>query len=78
MKKIDSIQWVIVTAVLIAVNLVAAYLPARIDLTEEKRFTMTAATENILAKVEDPVFVEVLLEGEFPAGFKRPDRVWLH
>ena len=71
MKKIDSIQWVIVTAVLIAVNLVAAYLPARIDLTEEKRFTMTAATENILAKVEDPVFVEVLLEGEFPAGFKR-------
>jgi ABC-2 type transport system permease protein len=71
MKKVDIIQWVVITAVLIAVNLVAAYLPARIDLTEEKRFTMTAATEKILAKVDDPVFVEVLLEGEFPAGFKR-------
>ena len=71
MKKVDILQWGIITAILIAVNLVSSYLPARIDLTEEKRFTMTTATEKILAKVEDPVFIEVLLEGEFPAGFKR-------
>jgi len=71
MKKVDILQWIVITAILVAVNLVANYIPTRIDLTEEQRFTMTTATENILAKVEDPVFVEVLLEGEFPAGFQR-------
>lgn len=71
MKKVDLLQWVIITALLIVVNMVAGYIGTRIDLTEEQRFTMTTATENILAKVEDPVYVEVLLEGDFPAGFKR-------
>lgn len=71
MKKVDILQWLIITAILVAVNMVSSFVSARIDLTEEKRFTMTTATENILAKVEDPVFVEVLLEGEFPAGFRR-------
>jgi len=71
MKKVDLLQWLIVTAILIAVNMVAGYISTRIDLTEEKRFTMTTATETILDKVEDPVFIEVLLEGEFPAGFQR-------
>lgn len=42
-----------------------------LDLTEEKRFTLTEGTENLLESQEDIIFVRVLLEGEFPAGFKR-------
>lgn len=42
-----------------------------LDLTEEKRYTLTEGTKNLLEKQEDIIFVRVLLEGEFPAGFKR-------
>lgn len=41
------------------------------DLTEEKRFSLTEGTENLLSELEEEIYVEVLLEGEFPAGFKR-------
>lgn len=44
------------------------------DLTEEKRFTLSKPTENLLHGLDDVVYIEVLLEGEFPAGFKRLQR----
>jgi len=42
-----------------------------LDLTEEKRFTLTDATRNLLNDLDDVVYVKVLLEGDFPVGFKR-------
>ena len=42
-----------------------------LDLTEEKRFTLTKATKQLLENLDDVVYVNVLLDGEFPAGFKR-------
>ncbi len=66
-----GVQLVLATALLVLINLIATYLPGRIDLTEEQRFTLTPATERILSQVEEPVYVDVLLEGEFPAGFAR-------
>jgi ABC-2 type transport system permease protein len=41
------------------------------DLTEEKRYTLTKPTNELLEELDDVVFVRVLLDGEFPAGFKR-------
>ena len=46
----------------------------QLDLTEEKRYTLTQSTEDLLHNLDGPVFVRVLLEGEFPAGFKRLQR----
>lgn len=46
-------------------------LYAYLDMTEEKRFTLTPATADMLEQLDDVVFIRVLLEGEFPAGFKR-------
>lgn len=44
------------------------------DLTEEKRFTLTKPTQTLLNNLNEVVYVEVLLDGEFPAGFKRLQR----
>ncbi|MEZ5038232.1 MAG: Gldg family protein, partial [Saprospiraceae bacterium] len=44
------------------------------DLTEEKRFTLTKPTRTLLNNLSEVVYVEVLLDGEFPAGFKRLQR----
>ncbi len=41
------------------------------DLTEDKRFTITSSTRKLLKDLDEVVYVKVLLEGEFPAGFKR-------
>ncbi len=42
-----------------------------LDLTEDKRFTMTDPTKQLLRDLDDVVYIKVLLDGEFPAGFKR-------
>ncbi len=46
-------------------------LYAQFDLTEEKRFTLTDGSRDLLRNLDDVVFINVLLEGSFPAGFKR-------
>ena len=64
--------WLLITIVLlIAVNWLASIWHARIDLTNEKRFTLSAATKKILKNLDDVVEVKVFLKGEFPSGFKK-------
>jgi len=57
--------------ILISINVLGSFFFTSVDLTEEKRFTLTPSTKNILRSVPDVVLVRVLLEGDFPAGFKR-------
>lgn len=60
--------------ILLVVNVLATYLPVTWDLTEDKRYTLTSSTRELLDEVNEPVYVEVLLGGSFPAGFKRLQR----
>lgn len=57
--------------VILAVNMLGSRFFFRLDLTAEKRFTLTPATRQLLRELDDFVFFQVYLEGEFPAGFKR-------
>lgn len=57
--------------VLVAVNWLASLYHARVDLTNEKRFTLSAATKRVLKKLDDVVKVDVFLKGDFPSGFKK-------
>ncbi|MDR2207025.1 MAG: gliding motility-associated ABC transporter substrate-binding protein GldG [Flavobacteriaceae bacterium] len=43
----------------------------RIDLTKEKRYTLSEQTLNVLKSVENPLTFEVYLDGDFPASFKQ-------
>ena len=43
----------------------------RLDLTAEKRYTLSEPTKNLLSKLEDKVDITVFLDGEMPAGFKK-------
>jgi ABC-2 type transport system permease protein len=61
----------LVSVILIVVNILANYSNATVDLTEEGRFTLTEPTKRQLTGLKDGVFVRILLEGKFPAGFKR-------
>ena len=66
------IQILLVIAAVIGLNVLANHFFFRIDLTEEKRFTINDATKNLLKNLEDEVYVKVYLTGKgIPAGFKR-------
>ena len=74
MKKKISPAWFnffMVAGIAILANFVSSYFSTYIDLTQDKRYTLTPATEEAIDKVDEIIYIKVLLDGEFPAGFKR-------
>ncbi len=61
----------LVLGLLILLNLILTNYFFRIDLTSEKRYSLSESSKKLAGKVDDVLFVKVYLEGEFPAGFKR-------
>tara|TARA_Y100000813_G_scaffold40187_1_gene27383 strand:+ start:6671 stop:8401 length:1731 start_codon:yes stop_codon:yes gene_type:complete len=56
---------------LIAINIIASNLYFRLDLTEEKKYSLNDATKEILNSIDDIIYVKVYLNGDLPAGFIR-------
>ena len=63
--------WLWLLLVLVAINFLASIVHSRIDLTKEKRYTLSKATRNLLLTVDDDVQIDVFLKGEFPSGFRK-------
>ncbi|MCX7764145.1 MAG: Gldg family protein [Bacteroidia bacterium] len=63
-----------IIAALILVYLLGQRYFFRIDLTEEKRYTLSAGTKDILNKLPQSVYVTVYLEGDFPYPILRYKR----
>lgn len=65
-------RWLISVVLLIGVVLLAdRFSLFKIDLTEEKRFTLSVPTVRLLQNLEEQVKVTVFLNGDMPAGFKK-------
>lgn len=73
MKKLlaSKYWWLFLLIVLVGVNYLASQFHFRLDLTQEKRYTLSAPTKKLLKDLSDQVTVTVLLEGDMPAGFRR-------
>lgn len=65
------LQFILFCGILLFFNILANIFYTHLDLTEEKRFTLTRPTREMLKGLKDRIYVQVLLEGDFPAGFKR-------
>jgi ABC-2 type transport system permease protein len=70
-KRNNLIQVGLGLMILILVNVISGFVFTRIDLTAEKRYTLSDQTISMLENLDDLVYFQVYLEGEFPAGFKR-------
>ena len=62
--------WIVVIAAIIAVNFFASVIHKRIDLTNEKRFTISSPVKKILGNMDGIAEVTIFLKGDLPAGFK--------
>lgn len=63
--------WIPVVIIFLLINFLAAQFHKRIDLTNEKRFTISSPVKKILTKLDYVVQVDIFLKGEFPSGFKK-------
>lgn len=61
---------IFIVAVLI-INVVANRTTAAIDMTEDKRFSLSSSTKEVIKSVDKPLLVRILLSGDFPAGFEQ-------
>lgn len=73
MKKLISSRFgiLLLVIVLAGINYMVSFFPARLDLTAEKRYTLSKPTKRMLMELPAPVTVTVFLKGEFPAGFRK-------
>ncbi len=69
--RTNIIQLVLGIIIIVLVNIIGSYVFTRVDLTAEKRYSLSESTKEILRDLDDYVYFKVYLEGEFPAGFKR-------
>ena len=61
----------IVLGIIVLLNIFSSIYYTYFDLTEDKRFLLTESTKTLLNQVDNPIYVRILLDGDFPAGFKR-------
>jgi ABC-2 type transport system permease protein len=57
--------------IIINLNMFFSKYTLRLDLTEEKRYTISEASIELLQSLSDIVYIDVYLEGDFPPGFQR-------
>ncbi|MCB0510692.1 MAG: gliding motility-associated ABC transporter substrate-binding protein GldG [Bacteroidetes bacterium] len=75
MKYIKAnINTVLLLLIILVANLVSSFLYTRLDLTEEKRYSISKATKNFLANLDDIVTVRVFLSGNLPSGMKELEK----
>lgn len=70
-KRSHILQLAIGLVVIIFLNVVGYYFFGRLDLTSEKRYTLSKSTKSLLKEVNDVVFIRCYLDGEIPADYKR-------
>ena len=70
-KTRDLTRFAAIVAALLLLNFVAQRFFFRLDLTQEKRYTMSGATKQLLGQLKEPVSVTVYLSGDFPPAFRR-------
>ena len=61
----------LIIVILIVANVVSNQFFKRLDLTSDKRYTLSETTLNALKNVKEPINIDIFLDGEFPAAFKR-------
>jgi gliding-associated putative ABC transporter substrate-binding component GldG len=68
-KNIQHLAFLIISIVII--NVFGNFFFKRFDLTKDKRYSLSDTAIGILENAKEPLYIDVLLDGNFPAEFKR-------
>lgn len=62
---------IVVLVALVVINLLMSYIVWRWDMTDDKRYSISAPTKALLQDLDAPLTITLLLDGEMNAGFLR-------
>ena len=62
---------IVVLVALVVINLLMSYIVCRWDMTDDKRYSISAPTKALLQDLDAPLTITLLLDGEMNAGFLR-------
>ncbi len=63
--------WLILLLGVIALQYGTSYINIKIDCTEEKRYTLSPASQQLLERIQEPITVKILMENDLPVEFKK-------
>lgn len=66
-----SWKWMYVLPLLILVNLLGSRLYGRMDITDDKRYTLSENTRQLLQHLDRGVGIDIFLAGNLPAGMQK-------
>lgn len=69
-KRSHLLQLLLGLVTIIFINVLGYYFFAQIDLTEEKRYSLSVSTKKLLKEIDEVVFVRCYLDGDMPAEYK--------
>ena len=61
----------ITVGVVLILNTIGSYFFYRLDLTKDKRYTLSTSSLHIIEQVKNPLYIKVYMQGDLPAEFKR-------
>jgi len=70
-KKQNITQLFVAVISIIVISYISSIVYWRIDLTSEKRFTLSNVSKNTLKSLNDIVYIKIYLDGDMPIGFQR-------
>jgi gliding-associated putative ABC transporter substrate-binding component GldG len=71
-SKKNNLKSVLITlAIIFLLNIVGSFYFHRFDLTNDKRYTLSATSLKIVDQVQSPLAIKVYLQGDLPSEFKR-------
>ncbi len=73
-RKRSWIQFGLNLLIIVLAVVAGSFLRIRLDLTEDRRYTLSEPTRKVLSGIRNDIFVQVYLDGEMPIPFKRLKR----
>ncbi len=70
-RRLPILGPLVLIVVIAVVNLLSAPLHFRVDLTKEKRFTLSDPTRAMLKRVNDEIVIDLYLAGDLKAGIRK-------
>lgn len=68
-KKQSIVQLLLLFGILIFVNIIAQFVFKRIDMTQEKRYSLSQSSKDLASGLKDIVYFRIYLDGNLPPGF---------
>jgi ABC-2 type transport system permease protein len=70
-RKKDIIKLTLLLAIILFINFIAGFTNIKIDLTKEKKYSLSPVSKEILKNLDDIVYIKIYLDGKLSIPYKK-------